>query len=63
MTDIGEAAFLDCASLSSVTIPAGVTGIGDEAFSGCDSLTAIVSRGSYAEQYCMDNHVNYAYSD
>ena len=35
-------AFHNWSSLTSVTIPDGVTGIGDSAFSGCSSLTSIV---------------------
>jgi hypothetical protein len=38
---IGEAAFLDCSSLATVTIPAGVTTIGNGAFFGCSGLTSV----------------------
>ena len=38
---IGENAFLDCSSLTSVTIPDGVTSIGADAFYNCSSLTSI----------------------
>ena len=41
MTSIGEWAFRDCSSLTSITLPEGVTSIGNSAFSGCSSLTAI----------------------
>ena len=33
--------FRGCSSLTSITLPAGVTSIGDWAFSGCDSLTSV----------------------
>jgi len=39
---IAGSAFFGCSSsLTSITIPAGVTSIGDEAFYGCDSLTSV----------------------
>ena len=42
VTSIGESAFYDCRSLTSVTIPEGVTSIGDKAFQCCSSLTSVV---------------------
>ena len=41
VTSIGDCAFEDCDSLTSVTIPLGVTSIGDDAFYDCDSLTSV----------------------
>ena len=41
VTTIGEYAFSDCDSLTSITIPDSVTTIGDYAFSSCDSLTSV----------------------
>ena len=38
---IGNSAFYDCSSLTSVTIPASVTTIGHETFENCSSLTSI----------------------
>ena len=41
ITKIGEEAFEDCVSLTSVTIPDSVTTIGNSAFWGCDSLASV----------------------
>ncbi len=52
---IHTAAFSDCGSLSSITIPDGVTDIGYGAFGNCDSLKGIwVDRNNSA--YCSDEH-------
>ena len=42
VTSIGERAFADCKSLTSIDIPDGVTSIGKGAFYSCESLTSIV---------------------
>ena len=41
VTRIGDYAFCNCSSLTSVTIPNSVTDIGSGAFSGCSSLTSL----------------------
>ena len=46
---LGDGAFYECASLTSVTIPKSVTSIGSYAFSDCTSLTSIKYRGTQAE--------------
>ena len=45
VTNIGDYAFDDCGSLTSVTIGNGVTSIGYFAFSGCGSLTSVFFTG------------------
>ena len=55
---IGEEAFFNCESLTSIEIPDSITSIGDYAFFSCDSLTSVVignsvtSIGSYAFFSC-----------
>ena len=41
MTSIGDSAFCGCSSLTSVTIPEGVTSIGYQTFNGCSGLTSV----------------------
>lgn len=41
VTMIDDAAFWECATLTSVTIPNTVTTIGEDAFAGCNSLTSV----------------------
>ena len=58
VTTIGDSAFWDCDSLTSINIPNSVTTIGKGAFSGCDSLTSInipnsvTTIGDYAFDDC-----------
>ena len=42
VTSIGNNAFWNCTSLTSVTIPKSVTSIGSQAFSGCSGLTSVI---------------------
>ena len=42
VTSIGNNAFYNCTSLTSVTIPESVTSIGMNAFSNCTSLTSVI---------------------
>ncbi len=41
VASIGERAFFECSSLTSIAIPEGVTSIGERAFFDCSSLTSI----------------------
>ena len=58
VTSIGEGAFSNCTSLTSIEIPAKVTSIGDNAFEFCTSLTninipaSVTSIGDNAFEFC-----------
>ena len=49
VTKIGNDAFHNCLSLTSITIPESVTEIGERAFCGCSSLTSITIPPSVTE--------------
>lgn len=48
VTKIGEAAFQDNTTITSVTIPANVTEIGSNAFAGCTNLTSVNYAGDWS---------------
>ena len=58
VTSIGDAAFIYCMNLSSMTIPDTVTTIGESAFFRCENLTSatipdsVMRIGDYAFSYC-----------
>ena len=60
---IGTYAFQNCYSLSSITIPNGVTSIGSNAFSGCYSLSSITIPNGVTsiESYVFQNCYGIAY--
>ncbi len=57
VTSIGEGAFAQCDSQTSITIPSSVTSIGYNAFEGCNNLTIYGTAGSYAKQYANENDI------
>lgn len=62
VTTIGDNAFAGCLALANIDIPNTVTTIGEDAFSRCPNLTVTV-HNSYAEFYCKDNGLTYAYAE
>ena len=54
VTNIGEYAFRDCKSLTSVTIGNSVTSIGESAFNGCNKLKEVNYRGTVEQWMKME---------
>lgn len=59
VTSIGNSAFNNCKSLTSIAIPDGVTTIGAEAFFGCNKIKAVYYTGS-VDDWCL---INFIYAD
>lgn len=59
ITTIVDYAFSDCSSLTSVKIPKATTSIAANAFRNCSNLTLYVYKDSYAQQYAVENSINY----
>ena len=62
LTTIGHGAFLDCTSLKEMTIPGNVSYI-DSAFSKYTGITLVVERDSYAHEYCLEQELDFRYTD
>lgn len=56
-------AFSGCTELKSVRLPAGDYLIHPAAFEDCPKLKILVSKGSLAEEFCIENELNYGYWD
>ena len=59
VTDIGAAAFRNCAELVYVRIPATVTTIAADAFEGCAKLVIVAPEGSQAEVYATAGGIRF----
>lgn len=59
LTTIGARAFRDCISLGNLIIPDSVEDIAANSFAGCDNLVIVCSAGSYAEEYAIENSIEY----
>lgn len=58
LASIGDDAFAYCQRLTSVVIPPSVTSIGKDAFKrNLGQATLLVTEGSYAEQYAIENEI------
>lgn len=58
---ISDEAFSYCTNLSSITIPDSVTSISEDAFYGSDNVTIRCSEGSAAQDYAVENSINYEF--
>ena len=67
--EIGDFAFKDCRSLTSLNLPSGITSIGEEAFYRCSGLTSlslpsgVTSIGKYAFSDCSSLASIYVYAE
>lgn len=68
VAEIDAAAFYNCGNLETIDLPRSIKKIDpqsayDGSFYNCIKLTAVVHRGSYAEDYCKENKIIYKYTE
>ena len=68
VAEIDAAAFYNCGNLETIELPRSIKKIDpqsayDGSFYNCIKLTAVVHRGSYAEDYCKENKITYKYTE
>lgn len=56
---IGARAFYRCVGLVSVVVPDSVEFIDEQVFFGCGKLTVTVGKGSFGEEYCRKNNIDF----
>ncbi len=59
VTSIRARAFYGCVGLVSVVVPDSVEFIDKQVFFGCGKLTITVVKGSFGEEYCRENKIDY----
>lgn len=52
----------DCQALTKLILPDSMKSVGELAFDGCPNITVYIHPGSYVEQYCIENGINYVVS-
>lgn len=68
VAEIAEGAFYYCTELETLELPRSVQNIAKynaaaNPFYGCRKMTAIVHKGSYAEQYCKENGIKHKFEE
>lgn len=63
VTEIGNAAFYECIALKQIILPRSIKHIGEHAFRRCDKLTAVVTKGSYAEEHCKKHDIRRVFKE
>lgn len=63
LATIGESAFANCTGLDTIVIPKMVAEIGENAFAEIEDLTIYCGSNSQAEQYAINNEIEYVIDD